>query len=179
MTCECPSFIHCGFAVILFMLQINMQHYNLGCCGTGIEVFSYCYFVFRHLLITEHLTEVFQRGWMWNRKLLLHFWNLSCKPLWMSRKCLSYITLRKCQQKCTASDWLKRRWRQSRCRLEETTRFESFWRWELMPTRCAVNTEWSSSNLKVGRSIPSLPKKSVLEQDAEPWIVPLRTTKCC
>ena len=43
--------------------------------------------------------------------------------------------------------------------------------------------EWSSSNLKVGSSIPSLPKKSacrsVLEQDAEPRIVPHRTTKCC
>ena len=45
--------------------------------------------------------------------------------------------------------------------------------------------EWSSSDLKVSSSIPSLPKKnksacrSVLEQDAEPRIVPHRTTKCC
>ena len=38
----------------------------------------------------------------------------------------------------------------------------------------AEGIEWSSSNLKVGSSIPSLPKsacRSVLEQDAEPWIV--------
>ena len=46
----------------------------------------------------------------------------------------------------------------------------------------AEGIEWSSSNLKVGSSIPSLPKsacRSVFEQDAEPRIVPLRTTKCC
>ena len=44
-----------------------------------------------------------------------------------------------------------------------------------------AGVEWSSSNLKVGSSIPSLPKKSacrsVLEQDAELRIVPHRTTK--
>ena len=47
----------------------------------------------------------------------------------------------------------------------------------------AEGVERSSSNLKVGSSIPSLPNKSachsVLEQDAEPRIVPHRTTKCC
>ena len=47
----------------------------------------------------------------------------------------------------------------------------------------AERLEWSSSNLKGGSSIPTLPNKSacpsVLEQDAEPWIVPHRTRKCC
>ena len=47
----------------------------------------------------------------------------------------------------------------------------------------AEGVEWSSSNLKVGSPIPSVPNKSacrsVLEQDAEPRIVPHRTTKCC
>ena len=45
---------------------------------------------------------------------------------------------------------------------------------------CGV--EWSPFNLKVGSSIPSLPKsacRSVLGQDAEPRIAPHRTTKCC
>ena len=39
----------------------------------------------------------------------------------------------------------------------------------------AEGEEWSS----FGSSIPSLPKKKNLEQDAEPWIVPHRTTKYC